>query len=212
MSNNFVTVESREQCGTSVSRRLRREGKIPAVVYGHGESAKMLTVSGEEVHGLLHHSGLITLKVDSKDELSVIVKDIQVNPLTGHPLHFDFQEVRADEEITATLPLESHGEPAGTAAGGILEQYLHEIEVVCLPGNLPENIIVEVSALKLDETITVAELPLPDGVKSTLDSDITVFQVRIPQIAKEPEEEEAEEAELAEPELIGREEETEASE
>ena len=114
--------------------------------------------------------------------------------------------MRADETITASIPIESHGEPVGLQHGGQLEQALHELEVNCKPADMPEVIEVEVSEMELDDVLHVSDLALPEGVEAALDPELPVFQVRIPRITVPEEEEEVEEAlvgeGLEEPELI----------
>ena len=202
MAEKFtIQVEKREELGSSTARRLRRQNRVPAVMYGHGKAATPIILEAETVLALARHPGLVTVKVGSRRRsASAIVKEVQRDPITGQVLHMDLQEVKADEIITATLVIESRGEPAGHQSGGQLQQILHEIEVKCLPADMIEVLVVEVSAMELDETIHVRDLPLPEGITATADPERPVFQVRLPRImavgAEEAEvEEEAEAAE-----------------
>ena len=114
---------------------------------------------------------------------------------TGRILHVDLQEVRADQVVTSVLILEPHGEPVGVHQGGQLEQMVHEIEIKCLPADMIDVLVVDVSGLDLDMSLHVNELLLPDGVETTVDPDLGVFQVRLASIDTGDEEGEGEEEE-----------------
>lgn len=178
-----IQVEPRSMVGSAAARRLRRQGQVPAVLYGRGIETTMVALSGEAVHAVTHHPGMMELVIGAAgDQTSAIVKELQRNPLTGAVEHIDFLAVRADEAIQSVVPLEAHGEPKGSARGGQLEQILHELEIRCLPADLPESIEIEVSGLDLDETMHVADLALPEGIKALSDPNLAVFQVRLPRV------------------------------
>ncbi len=190
-SKNTLTieVEPRERAGSSSSRALRRQGRIPAVIYGHGKPALSIVVAAEEVGGMLRHAGMLTFQVaGAKDKRNGILKDIQRHPITGNVLHMDFQEVKADEIITVVLPIEPHGEPLGLSHGAMLEQMLHELEVRCRPDELVEALQIDVSQLEVDDILHVEDLPLPEGMVATADADQAVFQVRVPRVSADAEE------------------------
>ncbi|NOY79518.1 MAG: 50S ribosomal protein L25 [Kiritimatiellaeota bacterium] len=187
-----LDVEKRAEFGTRASRRLRRAGRVPAVVYGHGKQGTALTLTAVEAVELESHAGMVKLAVSGrKRAITAVIKAMDRDPITGRVLHIDFQEVRMDEVIHSTVRVEPFGEPAGHQHGGQLEQLLHEIEIRCLPADLPESIRVDVSGLELDESLHVGELPLPEGIAPVADSDVVVFQVRLPRIAAVAEAEEA---------------------
>lgn len=177
-----VAVTPRTSFGTSASRRLRRGGQVPAVVYGHGAEVKAYTVTAETAEEVLHHPGLMSLSADGAEAGLVILKSAQRHPINPGVLHLDFLAVRADELITATVPVEAVGVPRGAAAGGQLEQVLRQLEIECLPGDLPEHIEVDVSAMDLDTTLHVRDLQMPEGIKATADAGLAVFQVRLPKV------------------------------
>lgn len=193
-----VAVSPREETGSSASRRLRAAGSIPAVLYGHGSAATSITLGADSLPQVLHHSGLIELAVSGGAARTAIVREVQRQAVSDHVLHVDFLEVRADEVIQATVILEPHGEPEGARQGGVLEQALHELEIECAAESLPESIIVDVSALDLDQTLHVSDLILPKGVKALTDADLSVFQVRLPREDVEGEEEGGEETAVQE--------------
>ncbi len=194
MSSNTFTIaaQKREQVGTSQSRRLRRASAVPAVIYGHGSEAVAIAVDVMEARRLISHAGLVSVEIEGDRTRSGVVKDVQYHPITRNILHVDLLEVKADEEVTASIRLEPHGLPAGTHHGGQLEQVIHEIEVRGLPGALVEVIVVEVSEMELDATMHVGELTLPEGLVAVVDPGQAVFQVRASRLAEVDVEEEEE--------------------
>ncbi|MFW6367336.1 MAG: 50S ribosomal protein L25 [bacterium] len=204
--NSFtVAVQERNTFGTSAARRLRREGLVPLVVYSQGQEPESLALTSVEAQRLSHHTGMVELKIEGQSSATnAIVRDVQVHPLTQHILHMDCLGVRADEEISINVPIEPHGEAAGVHEGGILNQLHYELEITCLPGKVPESIVVNVEALNMGDSLAIADLPKISGIEYVGDPEETVFVVSAP--TEEPSEEELEEgAELegAEPELIG---------
>lgn len=195
MSKKFtVRAEKREALGSAASRRLRRAGQIPAAVYGHGEAATAVTLTKENVAEMIHHPGLVEVKIPGRRQTaSTIVRYVQQDPISGGILHLDLQEVKADEIISSAISVEPHGTPAGAHHGGVLQQAMHELEIRCLPADLPDTITVDVSDLELDSMLFVRDLPLPEGVTATSDPELVVFQVRLSRMDVP---EEAEEAEL----------------
>ncbi len=212
-----IEAERREKCGKSATRQIRREGKVPGVVYGHGQDAVPLAIARKAMRELLHHPGVVNLNFSNGGETKkAILKDVQHDTLTTEGiLHVDFLEVRADEQITATVPIEPFGESAGVHAGGMMNQLFHELDVQCLPGNIPEMIQPDISELEIGDVLTVGELPLGEKVEPLADSEEVVVQIAAPRSAEELEEEETTEAEEdMEPEVIekGKKEEEEEAE
>jgi large subunit ribosomal protein L25 len=193
-----VDIKVRTEAGTSAARRMRRAGTIPAVLYGHGAPVQSLAVSEETAKAVLHHPGLMSLALDGAESATAILKSSQRHAVSGQILHLDFLAVRADEVIRATVPLDYHGIPMGASKGGQLEQILHLLEIECLPGDLPESVVVDVSGLDLDATMHVRDLTMPEGIKAASDGALAVFQVRLPKI--EEVKEEKPEGEAAAPE------------
>jgi large subunit ribosomal protein L25 len=190
MSNTVLSiqVENRGNIGSSNSRRMRKAGLVPAVVYGHGGAASSITVKADDLASVVHHAGLLNLDIAGGETKAAIVKEVQLHPIQDYVLHIDFQEVKADEKIHSHAAIESHGTPAGAVHGGQLEQILHELEIRSLPADMIETIVVDVTALKVDDTLHVRDLVLPQGVEALADPELPVFQVRIPRIDVETEE------------------------
>lgn len=208
-----VSARKRESFGSSVTRRMRRDGAVPVVVYSRGDEPLPLSITYPEATRLSHHHGIVQLGVEGrKKTVNVVVKDLQYHPVSGNILHIDCLGVRMDEEITVSVPLEATGEAAGTHEGGVLEQLEYELDITCLPGNVPEMLQVDVSELEVGDSLTIANLPLPEGVKVTGESDQDLFVISLPTEEPEEEEEGEEGEELAEPEVISKGGETEEEE
>jgi len=141
--------------------------------------------------------------LDNGNEKLVLIKEVQNDFMLLKTSHIDFLEVKKDQKITAFVPIHAgHEAPAGISVGGILEQNLHEIEVECLPDQLPENVVVDVAKLNIGDFLHVADIVLPDGVKAVSHSDVVVFTVIDPNAGAD-EEETAAEDKAAEPEIVG---------
>lgn len=197
-----IKVEARAVFGDNASRRLRKSGLIPAIIYGNGKDPRPISVDSDAwcAFSARHASQMVTLLEDGK-ETPALVKEVQYNHLKNYFVHIDFQEVNLDAEISASVPLHAHGESYGAAHGGILEQDLHELPVLCRPRDLPDAIRVDVTELKIGDTLTVGQLVMPEGVKADVPEDTLVFHVVRPQ-EEEAEAAPAEGEAAAEPEAI----------
>jgi large subunit ribosomal protein L25 len=190
-----IDVEKREEFGSRTSRRLRKSGRVPGVVYG-GSDGECINFSADarELRRVLVGAGaLIDLKVGG-DTKPVIVKDTQLHPVRGELLHIDFLQVRLDEKIQTTVPLHAEGgeEAPGVKEGGVLELPTHVLNIEALPTDIPEAINVDVSGLGMTETMHLSALTAPAGVTFLDDPDETIIAtIVIP--AEEPEEPEVEE-------------------
>jgi large subunit ribosomal protein L25 len=209
MNSHQIHAKKRSLIGKQV-RKLRAQGRVPAILYGHGVDNLAIDLDGREVWRLLTQvSGatLIALDVDG-EEHNVLIRDIQYDVLTRDALHIDFLRVAMDETISTMVPVELIGEsPAVTQLGCILVSGLSEIEIEALPGDLPDRITVDISSLETtDDILTVEDIKLGEGVAILTDSDELIASIVIPAIEVEEEEEEEEEdvlfEELAEPEVI----------
>lgn len=196
----------REETGKSAARRLRREGRIPAVVYGHGEETRSLSVDAHEFQMLVkRHSldtTLVELAIDGAKKggpVKTLVSEVQAHPYRPEVLHVDFQQIHAGEKVTVEVPIRLTGTAEGVRAGGVLQHVLHELEMECAVEAIPEAIEVDVSTLDIGDSVHVGELALPDGVEILIDADRTVCTVAAPTVLEVPEEEEVEVA----PELVG---------
>jgi large subunit ribosomal protein L25 len=204
--SDTVTIQAtkREQSGKGFARSLRRAGKIPAVVYGHGYEPISLTLDGTVLNKMFqsgHEDAaefqLINLQIDSDGstvEKKVMIKEIQRHPLQQHIEHVDFFAVKMDEPVVAPVHIRLHGKPEGVKLGGILRHIIREIEVKSLPADIPSHIDLEISHLQIGDSIHVSELELPEKVNVLTDPSAAVVNIMLPTVVKEdePEEEEIE--------------------
>jgi len=179
MKQLTINATAREQGGTSASKKLRRDGKVPAIVYGKTAEPVSLAVDARELRVALREIGnstpLVTLDDGSKKRLSLI-EEVQRHPIKDNYLHVDFHEVSEDEIVTMKVPVHPFGEALGVRnEGGTLEVVLHEVQVSCSPKNAPEYISVDVAELNLGELIHIKELPQLDGVTYTGNPDQPVI-------------------------------------
>lgn len=203
----MVTLKAtpRKKSGTRDSRRLRREGLIPAVVYGHGETPEHVALAFHEVEvALAHGARTLTLDTSGKKQ-TCLIKEVQHDHLDLHPIHVDLARVSADERVRVKVGIELRGTPKGISEGGVLDLVMGEIEVECLVFEIPDVLHPVVTHLGLGESLRVKDLVLPPGVKPLADPEDRVASVRLLSVAPEaPPPAEGEEAAVAEPERIGR--------
>jgi large subunit ribosomal protein L25 len=196
-----LKVSQRETFGSRATRRLRRDGLVPGIVYGQGGEARPFQVSARELRVLLSEGHtLLDLELDGSTAVPVVIKEQQHHPVRGDVLHLDFLEVRLDEEIEAEVPIELEGtdQAPGVREGGVLEHVTREITVEALPTAIPERITVDVSEMEINDTINLASVGVPSGVKLMAEEpeEITIATLSPPRVEEEPEPEVEEEAEL----------------
>ncbi|MDD5697212.1 MAG: 50S ribosomal protein L25 [Victivallaceae bacterium] len=184
-TNYELAVELRNDLGTGAMRRARKAGKIPAVIYSHGVKTASLFVAARDWDVLAQHDFNLVTLVEGEKRTAAVVKEVQNDYLRSQVVHIDFQEVKMNEKITASIPVIAHGDPVGISKGGNFEQAVHEIEVKCLPGDLPEHLEVNVSALEIGAALHVGDLQLPAGVDVLTDHKLVVFHVAKP-VKEEP--------------------------
>ena len=206
-----ISATSREQTGKGAARSVRREGRVPGVLYGHGEESVALTVDTRELQRLVHsvsiENTIVDLALDGgRQPVKVLIREIQRHPTNDEYLHIDFFHVAMDEKISVEVPIVLIGEPIGVRTKeGIVDHQLRELEVYCLPGEIPEKIEVDVSGLDIGDAIHVQDLVVPEGVEVEADPERSVVTVLPPAVI--PVEEEAAvaaEEVPTEPELIGK--------
>jgi len=185
-----LTAHTRKRSGSGALNSLRREGLIPAVVYGKTQPSFNVRLNRKEVETVLHRTAaeqiLVNLTIEDLGETKLaLIQSVQHNPLTGTITHLDFHAVREDEIIHASVPLELMGEAAGVKAGGLLEHLFHMLEIKCLPKDLPESIQADVSGLELNASLHIRDLKLPEGVKLIADPGVIVAMVSEPKVVVE---------------------------
>jgi large subunit ribosomal protein L25 len=196
----------RDGRGKGPARKLRAQGKLPAVVYGAAGEPLALALDTHETQLLFHSisvdNTIVNLEIEGEGApVQTLVREIQTHPIRPDILHVDFLRIQMDVEVELEVPLHVHGTPKGVRdEGGVLEQPLHDLPIRCLPDRIPEEILVEVAELGIGDAVHVRDLVLPEGVEVLLDGDRIVCSVQIPTVLKV---EEPVAAEAGEPEVVG---------
>src|ERR1700722_8091040 len=177
----------RSQVQRAEVKKLRASGRVPATIYGRQAKPQNLEINAKEISDLIHHSAsenlLVDLSVenDARSKRLALVQEIQHHPLDGKVLHVDFHEVAENEKVTVQVPVETSGEAAGVkVGGGVLEHVLFKLKVRCLPKDLPEQIIIDVTPLEIGKSIHLGDIKAPEGVEILGDKHITVVAVSAP--------------------------------
>ncbi|MBI4652403.1 50S ribosomal protein L25 [Candidatus Desantisbacteria bacterium] len=213
-----LVVKIRESKGKSKAKKMRKTGQIPGIIYGNNEQNTNITVSANTFSKLMANQEnehiILPLKlIDENDAVigtkTAILKNIQKNPLTDNVIHVDFQQVALDKKIRISVPVKVQGKAEGVKSGGVLEYLVHEIEVECFPQDVPPNITIDVTALKIGESYHVKSIPPIDKVRIVSQPDMTIVVVST--IRKEEEEKVVKKEEAAagttaaaEPELVAK--------
>ncbi|RMI37486.1 50S ribosomal protein L25/general stress protein Ctc [Streptomyces triticirhizae] len=183
MSDVKISAETRSEFGKGAARRIRREGRVPAVIYGHGGDPVHVTLPGHELMMALKNSNvLITLDIEGREEL-VIPKAVQREAIRGFLVHTDLLVVKRGEKVTVEIPVLTEGELA--PGGGLLEHVLNTLPVEAEATNIPESVTVSVAGLSIGDSVLAKDVPLPAGSSLAVDPDEVVVQVLQPQ-AEEP--------------------------
>jgi large subunit ribosomal protein L25 len=181
-----LSTQPRPKLGTREADRLRREGRVPAVIYGHKEAVETVSLSKEELDDALrHHARNLTLKTDGRDQ-TVLIHEVQRDYLGKEVVHVDFRRVSADERVRVVVDIEVRGIAPGATGGGVLEQPLHSLHIECAAGAVPEAIRVRIDQLMLDQAILVKDLKLPEGVTVLDDPEAVVVHVTTPKAEAAP--------------------------
>ncbi|MCE2391293.1 MAG: 50S ribosomal protein L25 [Proteobacteria bacterium] len=209
-----LDVSERTQRGKGVARKLRAEGRIPAVMYGSGVPTLPLAVNAQELDKIEQGGTNALLDLSGPEAVAgkiVLLKDLQRDPVKRVPLHCDFYVIDPKKEITVYVQIHLQGRPVGVELGGVLEPQLRDLEISCLPLGIPDSIDVDVSSLDIGDAIRVSDLDLPEGVSTTAEPERSVAHVIAARVIEEEEEaegepldtEEGDSAEEASPEADG---------
>ena len=201
MKTKTLEIQRREHTGTTYARKLRQTGRVPGIIYGQADGAAVpFSVDYHDLEvELLHGRRVLSLSLEGKTQ-SYLIKALQYNHLGNEYEHIDLAVVRMDEKVTLKVAIELKGTPKAAAEGRVLDQMLNEVEIECLAAEIPNVIRVSVTNLQEDESLTVGDLDLPDGVKATQDATDVVATFRT--LAEEAEPAETEEEAPAAPEVI----------
>ena len=212
MEKLVVEAQPRERKGKNAARQLRRAGRLPAVIYGGKQESLAVSVEPRAVERIMYsesgHNTVFTLAVKGKGKTPAMVRDWQMEPVKGSLLHVDFLRVALDERLRVKVPMHTRGEAKGVKQeGGILEVIHREVEIECLPTDIPEEFVVDVSELGINQSIRAKDLPI-DASKLRLltDANQVLVHVVMPRAVEEekPAEEVVVEEGAAEPEVIGK--------
>ncbi|HEX5274789.1 MAG TPA: 50S ribosomal protein L25 [Candidatus Rubrimentiphilum sp.] len=203
-----LTIERREAAGTTKARALRKDGKIPGILYGHGSDPQAIAFARRALDDILHHgarTSLITLTMDGKRVDTALLREVQVDPVSRRIVHVDLQRVSADETVQARLPVVTVGTPEGVRSfGGVMDVVLHDLEVEGPANKLPDRIEIDVNELGIHQHVTAGEIHLPEGFKMITPADATVIAVEPSKTEKLLEEAAVAVTEQAEPEIVGK--------
>ena len=196
-----LTVSERQEFGSRTTRRLRRSGFVPGVVYGGGREARPFQVPERDLRTVLVHGGaLIDVVFDGGKPTPVVIKEQQRHPVRGSVVHIDLLEVKLDEEIEADVTVELVGaeDAPGVDEGGVLEHVTRELTIRALPTAIPDSIVADVSGMAINDTLQLSALVPPEGVEFVADEpdEVTIATLSPPRVEEEPEPEVEEEAEL----------------
>jgi large subunit ribosomal protein L25 len=198
--SEVLVVTARESCGKLRNHRLRCEGKLPAVLYGHGKDSVSLTIAADQIRTTLRH-GAQVVDLKGAADGQALLQEVQWDTFQQHILHVDLLRVDASDRITVVVPLVLHGEAPGEQEGGVVEVLFHTLEIETSPGVIPDKFEINVNDLHINDSLTVADIQdVPQGVQILFDADKILVQCIEPTVA--PDEEEVA-ATGEEPEIIG---------
>jgi large subunit ribosomal protein L25 len=195
-----IAVEKRDSTGTRNNRRLRRSGFVPAVLYGHGLENVSLKVREHDLAAAIRHGSRVVDLTGATNE-SALIRSVAWDTFGLEILHVDFARVSADERIEVKVAIELKGQSPGVKEGGVIELFIHEVEIECPALKIPDKLTISINGLKIDDSLTTSDLVLPEGVKLLSHEGEVVVHCVLP---KEEEEAAPEVAAAGEPEIIGR--------
>ncbi|WP_028840631.1 50S ribosomal protein L25/general stress protein Ctc [Thermodesulfobacterium hveragerdense] len=178
-----LSAVKRDKTGKECAKKLRKQGLIPAIVYGHNFDPVPISVKANELESILHkYKGetlLFNLEVQNGEnqKIQAILKDYQLHPVTDKIIHLDFVAIKEGETVSIDVPLEFVGRPVGLTKGGVIEIFMHDLTVECLPSNIPDKIQVEISNLDLGDVLHVKDIRVPEGVKVLDNPEDTVITI-----------------------------------
>jgi large subunit ribosomal protein L25 len=196
-----IKAQTRKTTGNGPARTLRREGKIPAVLYGRNTQPILLSLDNKEFEQLVKkynvNQAVLNLSIENgrSSQKTVMIKELQVHPVARTFLHVDFYEIDMQRKIKVNVPVHIKGKAVGVERGGVLQIVRRELEVLCLPGIIPDVIEIDITNLDVGDAVHVEEIPLTEGVEIPHDVDFTVITVTSPKLEVAEAEEEEEEAE-----------------
>jgi large subunit ribosomal protein L25 len=183
MEKIYIEAKLRKEIGKGAGRKMFQTGRLPAILYGGIEAPSPIDLSLRDFEMVEKHN-VINLKLNNQ-EIMALVKEVQHHPVTNRLLHVDFYRIQQGKKLTVSIPIVLIGESPGVKLGGVLEHMLWEIEVECLPTDIPEKIEVDVSSLNIGDTLHVSDLPAIEGARIVTDTKKTVISIVPPTVIKE---------------------------
>jgi large subunit ribosomal protein L25 len=187
MAELKLTADKRDGTGKGVARKLRSAGRVPGVLYGHGVEPVPLSLDAKDLYHALHTSAGTNVLVDlvvGGDKHLALPREIQQDHIKGQLVHVDFLAVKADETITVDVPFREEGEAPGVKEGGVVEHHIFELHVECLPADVPDEIVADISTFQLGDVLKVGDIVPPKGVSILTDPEETVLAVVVPAVLK----------------------------
>src|SRR5690606_11896684 len=195
-------VQPREKTGKGVARKLRQKGLVPAELYGKGKEPQAVVVDPQEVRNYLAGNTSFDLEIEGLGKETALINEVQRDAISGDIKHIDFLHITLDEKVTVTVPVTLVGDAPGAREGGVVQQLLWELEVECLPLEIPETIEIDISNLGIGESLSVSDVKAAEGIEILTSPEEVIVTVALPTATVE--ETDAEE-EVTEPEVIGEE-------
>ena len=192
MADRILDIQMRENTGKGAARKERHRGFIPAVLYGI-KGNKILTVNAKDFEKMFEEIGehsIINLNIDNKDKAEVIVKDFQLDPVTKHVIHIDFLEFEKGKALKTEVPIRVTGASPGVAKGGILETFLRDLEIECLPKDIPDSVGIDVTDMEIGDSIHARDISVDDKIKVLTNPEQVVVTIGMPTKIEVPVEEE----------------------
>ena len=172
---------TRARTGSGRLNQMRREGWLPSVIYGRGTANRNLKVDAKSFTDLLTRSSsdniIVNLEIEGENTCLAFLQAIQHDPLSGIPVHLDFLAIDEKTEITAHIPAHLNGEAPGVKTGGVVEQYVHAIEIICLPDDLPDTLEIDISGLELGDSLHLGDIKYPKGVRPTHAAKVVIVHI-----------------------------------
>jgi large subunit ribosomal protein L25 len=209
-TNARLQAEPRQESGKNTTRKMRAAGRVPAVVYGHGEQTRMLSVDAHELDLLFKRvhweNTIVELTIaGERTPVRTLVREVQAHAHKPLVFHVDFQQIHAGERVHVSIPIRLTGNAPGLKAGGVMMQTETDLDIRCTPDNIPEFIEVDVSGLDIGDAVHLRDITLPEGVEAEIDAERTICSVTPPTVSAASETAEEEPAAAGgEPEVIGR--------
>jgi len=216
MATRILDIKKRDETGKEIAKKIRRDGYIPAVLYGY-KGTKVLSVKAYDFISLFEEIGehsIIMLNIDGKEKAEVIVRDFQLHPVKKNIIHVDFFEIEKGKLLKTEIPIKVQGESVGVKKGGILEVFAREFEIECLPKDIPAFIAVDIQELEIGDSLHISDIVVDEKISLLANPEQVVITIGTPSVIKAPEEEVEEELEEGaipeeEEEAPGEEEQTE---